>query len=147
MPAFGRWKYTVDREATAQAYHRMPHGAADDCGCVNCRNFTAARAAVFPAEFRALADQLGIDLFKDAEVYRNAKLESGLHDYGGWFHFVGTLDETGDFPPVVFAPGFSSWMCQAYAPRLSALDGMQVVQLEFQAECVPWLLDEPEHDE
>jgi hypothetical protein len=51
-----------------------------------------ARARAFPAEFLSLLDQLGIDPCKDAEVYRNARLAPGRHDYGGWYHFIGTLD-------------------------------------------------------
>jgi hypothetical protein len=69
----------------------------------------------------------------------------GRHDYGGWYHFIGTLDETGG-PPVKLGPDFSVRMCPASAPRLPSLDGKQAVQLEFHAEAVPWLLDEPEID-
>jgi hypothetical protein len=35
-------------------------------------------------------------------------------------------------------------MCNATAPRLATLAGLPAVQLEFHAEGVPWLLDEPE---
>jgi len=57
---------------------------------------------------------------------------------------VGTLDETGDFPTVYFGADFMVWMCAASAPRLSTLKGKPVVQLEFTAQTVPWLLAEPE---
>jgi hypothetical protein len=103
-----------------------------------------ARANFFPTEFIALLDKLGIDPRKDAEVYHNAQLAPGRHCYGGWYHFVGTLDQTGDFPAVEMGDGFSVWMCHASAPRLTSLKGMQVVQVEFHAEGVQWLLDEPE---
>jgi hypothetical protein len=91
-----------------------------------------------------LLDQLGVDPRKDGEVYHNARLAPGRHDYAGWYHFVGTLDQTGDFPPVSLGNGFTVWMCRAHAPRLPSLKSASVVQLEFHAEAVPWLLDEPE---
>jgi hypothetical protein len=71
-------------------------------------------------------------------------LAPGRHHYGGWYHFVGTLDQTGDFPPLALGNGFSVWMWRASAPRLPSLWGMQVVQVDFHADAVPWLLDEPE---
>jgi hypothetical protein len=91
-----------------------------------------------------LLDQLGIDPLKDAEVYRNARLSPGCHDYGGWYHFIGTLDETGDFPAIQLGEGFTAWLCCASAPRLASLESAPTVQLEFRAEQVRWLLNEPE---
>ena len=32
---------------------------------------------------------------KEAEIYHNGQVRPGIHSYGGWFHFVGTI-ETGD---------------------------------------------------
>src|SRR6185437_4068028 len=56
------------------------------------------------------------------------------------------LDETGDFPPIHFGTGFTTWMSQAAAPRLPSLKGLPVVELAFSCETVPWLLDEPDGD-
>ena len=84
-----------------------------------------------------------IDPNKDGEVYHNACVTPGRHDCAGWFHFVGTPLETGDFSPTCLGEGFTVWMCGATAPRLASLKGLPVVQLEFHAESVPWLLDEP----
>jgi hypothetical protein len=144
MPIFGQWRYTVDHDATALAYSQVDVGGVDSCDCAPCRNFRLAREQVFPPKFLALLQQLGIDPHKDAEVYHNGRTASGLHDCGGWFHFVGTLDETGDFPPVSYGDDFTSWMSGAAAPRLSSLNDLPAVQLEFHAIAVPWLLDEPE---
>ncbi|MBC8037637.1 MAG: hypothetical protein H7X89_10525 [Rhizobiales bacterium] len=99
---------------------------------------------VYPAPFLALLDELGIDPRKDGEVFHYNRNSPGQHSYGGWFHFVGTLDRTGDFPPVDLAEGFSALMCRASAPRLAPLENLSVVQLEFHAETLPWLLSEPE---
>jgi hypothetical protein len=146
MSDFDEWKYRADRDATILAYGRTETGGADKCDCAGCRNFRAARVDCFPPEFIALLDQLGIDPNKDAEVYHNARTAPGRHDYGGWYHFIGALDEMGDSPSVKLGPDFSVWMCPASAPRLPSLEGKQVVQLEFHAEAVPWRLDEPEMD-
>jgi hypothetical protein len=100
MASFGQWNYTADRAATILAYGRTERGGADTCNCVHCRNFGVSRAVAFPAEVLALLDKLGVDPRNDAEVYHNARLAPGRHHYGGWYHFVGALDRTGDFPPV-----------------------------------------------
>lgn len=144
MLTFGDWSYSLDRDATLEAYQVVEHGGSETCECAGCRNFLLARAKVFPASFLALLDQLGIDPLKDSEVYHNGRILPGRHDYGGWFHFVGTLQETGDFPPVYLDEDFSVWMCRASAPRLDSLKSSPVVQLEFHAKSVPWLLSEPE---
>jgi len=145
MAVFGKWKYSVDRDATRLAYREAGRGGADTCDCNGCRNFRIARDRVFPPEFLALLDQLGVDPHKDGEVYHVARLAPGRHLYGGWYHFIGSLDETGDFPPVDLGPrDFRVWMCRAAAPRLSSLKDKPAVQLEFSAEAVPWLLDEPD---
>jgi len=146
MPDFDAWKYRADRDATILAYGRTERGGADTCDCAGCRNFRAARADCFPPEFIALLGQLGIDSRKDAEVHHNARIAPGRHDYGGWYHFIGTLDEIGESSPVKLGPDFSVWMCPASAPRLPSLEGKQVVQLEFHAEAVQWRLDESEID-
>jgi hypothetical protein len=146
MSNFDEWKYRADRDATTLAYSRTDRGGADTCDCAGCRNFRAARADCFPPEFIALLGQLGIDPCKEAEVYHNARIGPGRHDYGGWYHFIGTLDEMHEPAPVKLSPGFSVWLCPASAPRLPSLEGKQVVQLEFHAQAVPWQLDEPEID-
>lgn len=69
----------------------------------------------------------------------------GRHDYGGWYHFVGTLDQNGEVPPVHLGSNFAVWMGHdAGAPRLPSLKGKQVVQVAFHSDAVPWRLDEPE---
>jgi hypothetical protein len=108
------------------------------------QEFQISASAGVPAEFLALLDRLGIDPLKDGEVSHIARLAPGRHIYGGWYHFVGTLEETGDFPPVDLGVGFAVWMCHASAPRLRSLQGIPVVQLEFHNKSVPWLLDEEE---
>jgi hypothetical protein len=141
---FGEWEYVADRNATARAYALAERGGADACGCAGCRNFRLARARIFPARFLELLDELGIDPRKDGEVYHLGRLGPGVHAYGGWYHFVGMLVETGDCPPLHLGSGFQVWMCRASAPRLESLESLPVVQVEFYSKSVPWLLDEPE---
>jgi hypothetical protein len=87
---------------------------------------------------------LGIDPQKEGEVYHLGRKSRGRHSYGGWFHFVGSLETTGDFAPVRFSPGFITWMCRAGAPHLSVLDGLPLVQVEFAADDVPWVIKDKE---
>ena len=142
MASFGLWGFTCDHQATVDAYALIERGGSDNCTCNSCRNFSAARTHVFPPEFLAFLTSVGIDSRKDGEVYHNAQLAPGIHDYGGWFHFVGTLDKTGDFPVIPLADGFSAWLCRKGAPALPGLDGLALVQVEFHAERVPWVLSE-----
>jgi hypothetical protein len=39
-------------------------------------------------------------------------------------------------------PGFKVWLCGKSAPELASLKGLSLVQVEFLAEAVPWVLDE-----
>jgi hypothetical protein len=144
MTRFGEWQYTCDREATADAYRRATAGGSRTCNCAGCRNFVAAGLQVFPSEFLKFLESLGIDPTKDGEVYHIARLSPGRHIYGGWYHFVGVLDVTGDFAPVEFGGGFSSHLLDAYAPRIETLKDKPVVQVEFASEQVPWVLLEQE---
>lgn len=80
-----------DPEATAAIYARLRNGWAEDCGCVGCRNLLVQRSEVYPAAFRELLQQLGIDPNKEAEAVADGPLENGLHHYGGWFFFVGEM--------------------------------------------------------
>jgi hypothetical protein len=144
LGALGDWLFTCDQGATAEAYGRAQDGGANACTCNTCRNFVVVRDRVFPAAFLALLDSLGIDPHKDGEVYHNGRLAPGRHDYGGWFHFVGSLDRTGDFPVVDFGGGFTVWLTRKAAPVLAALKDHPLVELQFHATNVPWGLDEPE---
>jgi hypothetical protein len=139
---FGKWEFTCDSQATFDAYAREAAGGADTCTCTGCRNFRLVRDRVYPKAFLQFLESVGIDPFKDGEVYQNGEVEPGAHCYGGWFHFVGTLEKTGDFPMVEMAPGFRVGLCRRSAPELGSLKGLALVQVEFLAERVPWVLAE-----
>ena len=138
---FGQWRFRVDRPATLEAYARQIVGGAAACTCNGCRNFVAARDEIFPARFVEFLNTLGIDPTKDAEVYHTARIAPGRHHYGGWYHFIGTLDNTGDFAPVDFGHGFTAWLCTSSAPRIPTLSDRPVVQVEFSTDRAPWVLE------
>jgi hypothetical protein len=138
------------------AYAEMERSAPEECGCTPCLNWVAAREETYPDEARHLLDRLGIDFRREAEVYHNARLDTGLHSYGAWYHFVGSIAEGGDafvstapdghagtfdLEPVVetFWIGFTSRT--ALVPDL--FGEQPLVQVEIAAE-VPWVIDEEE---
>jgi hypothetical protein len=141
---FGDWEFTCEIHATAAAYSRQEAGGADTCSCNGCRNWVCVRDRVYPAAFLAFLDSVGIDPAKDGEVYHTGQFAPGEHHYGGWFHFVGSLEKTGDFAMVELAPGFQVSLCRKGAPELSSLKGLPLVQVEFQTTKVPWGLAEAE---
>jgi hypothetical protein len=144
LKTFGEWKYTVNRDATKRAYAQAGAGGADSCSCSGCRNFRLARSQVFPNTFLQLLDELGIDPLKDVEVYECGTTAPGYRYYGGWYHFAGTLEVTGDFPRIELGEGFLVWMCRQGSLFGPNIHDASVIQLEFEARSVPWLLDEPE---
>ena len=89
---FGEWEFTSDRQATVAAYAQAAAGGAGTCSCNGCRNFVLVRDRVYPPEFVAFLESLGIDPHKDGEAYHTGEITPGNHHYGGWFHFVGSLE-------------------------------------------------------
>src|SRR5580693_2346377 len=124
------WRIEYDITATAAAYTRAPANGPEACGCNPCRNWAATRDRLLPEEFRALLDRLGIPPNREAEVYHNCRLESGLHSYGAWYHFVGIVlfGEQECSPNVVFGP-LSVYFHSKPALLPEAFAGKSVVQL------------------
>ena len=141
---FPGWRIEYDRSATAAAYARTSASGPETCGCDPCRNWAATRGRLLPEEFRGLLDRLGVPFDREAEVYHNARLESGLHSYGAWYHFVGRVlfGERECSPDVAFG-AFSVFFHSRPALLPEAFAGQPVVQLEVRAE-VPWLSEIPE---
>ena len=150
----GRWQIEFDPAATASCYKEIV--ANWYCDCAPCRNFLALGDKVFPRFALNLFEQLGVDVWKPAEVYHNAREENGLHNYGGWFHFVGRVESGADalrqvgnepcsgvfeLEPVGenFKFGFSN--CLGLVPK--QFDKKAIVQLEFITQ-VEWTIAEPE---
>jgi hypothetical protein len=144
LSILGLWEFSVDRGATIDAYARQPLGGSDSCQCNGCRNFAAARESAYPAEFRSLLESLGIDYRKDGEAGRTHRTAPHRHGYQGWFHFVGVLEKTGDFPTVPIANNFEVWLVTKSAPSLPSLHGLGLIELCFYSSAVPWVLPEDE---
>jgi hypothetical protein len=150
-----RWSVKSDPGVTRRVFSNRPKGSAESCGCADCRNFAAARDRAYPSEALAIFEQLGIDSRKESEIWHTHRDESGLHHYGGFFHFVGAIESGADAKRIVnghgtfdlepigehFEFGFTS--DAAVVPRSFA--GAEVVRLEFQTK-IPWVLNIPESD-
>jgi hypothetical protein len=138
------WTISHDRDATRVAYGQIAAGGADGCTCDMCRNWVLSRHALLPTAFKELLDQLGIPLSRDAELVHYARLDSGLHLYGGWYHLVGSIvsGEREGSPPLTFPPvavlfhSRHDLVAEPFAKH-------SVVQLYFHCE-VPWLSALPE---
>ena len=145
-----RWVLRHDAEATRKCYAAIPSAGPESCGCVPCLNFAAARDRAYPADVRDLFERLGISPLREVEVYHLARLDSGLHLYGGFLHFVGSIEEgkgthapSGaiDLEPVKdrFSIGFT-----AHTALVPPSFGQSfVAQMEFSAE-IPWVLPDPQ---
>ncbi len=151
----GRWKLRYDAEATREAFSTMLMGSPESCGCAECLNFAAVRDRAYPPDALAIFERLGINPRKESEIWHTHRDESGLHHYGGFFHFVGSIENGGDAKRMVngagtfdlapigenFEFGFTS--DAALIPESFA--GKEVAQLEFQTK-VAWVLNEKEPD-
>ena len=152
----GRWNLRCDREGTRAAHAGVTQGSPESCGCEHCLNFAAVRNQAYPSEVLAIFEQLGIDPRKEAEIWYTHRDESGLHHYGGFFHFIGSIESGGDAKRMIadgvstfdleliggyFEYGFTS--DAALTPESFA--GKEIVQLEFQTK-VPWVLNTPAPD-
>jgi hypothetical protein len=151
-----RWQIEYDSDATRACYAQVAHGSQVKCSCSDCRNFAAALEHAFPPAARRVLDQLGVDYSKRAEVYSTGRVDSGLHQYGGWFHFVGAIESgadawrqfdkeaksfTGEL--AQFADHFEIGFTSRIALLPDAFHGKSVVQLEFQTQ-IPWVIAEPQ---
>ena len=138
------WRIEYDRSATVAAHAQSAATGPEMCGCQWCLNWAATRERLLPAEFSRLLDQLGIPFNREAEVYHNARLLTGLHSYGAWYHFVGRVlfGEREGSANVVFG-SFSCFFHSSPALAPEVLAGKPVVQLEIEAE-VSWLSELPE---
>lgn len=149
--SFGRWTLDIDADATRTAYSKVDVGSPESCGCSPCLNFAAQRDSTFPVGIRSFMAAAGIPVDREAEIYHIGQLDSGLHSYGGWFHFVGNLsagkdafvpidERTGSFDLHDFGSGAFAGISNNIALVNSAFGSRHVLQLEFTVE-IPWAID------
>ena len=92
----GNWLVEVDAVTTSRAQAARPTGGPESCDCLHCRNFVAARTAVYPVAFTELLTTLGVPIDRESEICHCGEAAPGRHFYFGWFHFVGELKEGPD---------------------------------------------------
>ena len=131
-----------DREATAAAYGTLDHGGAETCNCTFCKNFVMQRNLIYPASFRTLLEQLGIDPNKEGEVFEYGPAQDGCHIYGGWFYFVGEMVTWGERNSS--APGAHQFefFFNSVGPDAPAFRGRPRLTVEFTTH-VKWVLPDP----
>src|SRR5258706_1368745 len=130
-----------DREATLVAYATIAHGFPEECGCLVCRNFAVQRNLIYPASFRALLNDLGIDPSKEGEVFEYGPVEDGCHLYGGWFYFVGEMVRWGERNFNAPDAHQFEYFFTSIGPGAPAFRGKPRLTLEFSTH-VKWVLPE-----
>jgi hypothetical protein len=151
----GRWTIQCDPEGTRVAFSLVPIGSPESCGCNDCLNFAAARDRAYSSAALAIFNQLGIDSQKESEIWHTHRDETGLHHYGGFFHFLGTIESGRDV--MVKMNGYSTydfemigehfeWGLRAETALVpEAFAGGPVTQLEFTTR-IPWVINATESD-
>ena len=86
------WRIYYDKNATQKAYNRINQGDAERCGCDHCLNYIEVRERAYPEKVIESFQELGIDYKKESEVYHIHRTSQGLHNYGGWFLFAGSVE-------------------------------------------------------
>jgi hypothetical protein len=97
-----------------------------------------------------ILERLGISPPWEVEAYECGRNAAGLHEYGAWFHFVGTIasgpaawratgesTRVSDFEPLspTLSVGFHTGLALVRAP----FSGLPLVQLEITA-LLPWVI-------
>ena len=90
---FGGWNLRVDAAETARCYDELRRRQlGPGCNCDPCRNFAVMQADAYPGEVMRLFDELGIDREQPSELSHYSRMPSGLHLYGGWHYFCGSVE-------------------------------------------------------
>src|SRR5262245_48867664 len=103
----GRWVLRPDVARTKAAHSQLTKSGAAECGCSGCANFDVVRPQLLGGPLGEILQQLGIVPSWEVEVYELGRASSGLHHYGGWFHFVGTIES-----------GSAAWQPMADRPEV-----------------------------
>jgi hypothetical protein len=148
-----QWEIAPEETDTRIVYNNIMQEPGCDCG--PCRNFEKLGSDAFPPEMHEIFRQLGIDYTKPAEIYYTHRLDSGLHSYGGWYHFIGSIVAGEDcrspngrlvaIETVQITDAARIGFSNSTALVHDAFEEYPVVQLEFTLE-LPWILNEEEPD-
>jgi len=144
----GRWAVEVDADATAAAYEKRTQGAPEECGCLHCRNFAAAREKLYPKEAIDLFTSLGIHPIREASISHSHESRPRVHYYLGFMHGVGRIVEGEDTNAMrelcseAMTPTFSIGFTTDVQLVPGCFPQSGLYQVEFVCE-VPWVIDEP----
>ena len=154
---FKNFSVEIDAEATRRAYEGV-HRVDEGCDCAGCRNFTLAIGDGLGEGGRRFLASVGIDdLAKATESYVNFVQMDGTLCYGGWCHLCGRIRRRVEAVPDVTAAEWGEASVLHVGSRLdvsfrdgediigreAAFGDAVIVQMEFVAWGVPWVLDEP----
>ena len=154
---FENFSVEIDAEATRRAYESLPR-TGEKCGCVGCRNFTLAMGDALGEGGRRFFTSVGIDdPAKATESYVNFAQKDETLCYGGWYHLCGRIERRVEAVPDVTAAEWgearllhvSSLLYVFFRDgdsiigREAAFRDAAIVQMEFVAEAVPWVMDGP----
>ena len=147
----GPWTLEIDPEATRLAYASAEDiTPADGCGCLYCRNYTAALGRILTPAVRRFFETLGVDCRKAAQVSHITKLDSGLHLYSAYYPVIGQI-ESGEtvIDDVVCCDAIplDDHVQYAFVSNVlvnwdASFEGYPLFQLDMSFE-LPWVLDEP----
>ena len=151
---FGRWEVEADVEATAASYAQRVQGAPEECGCLECRNFAAARATLYPTAAVQLFESLGVRPIREAEIWHNCEIRPGVHSYGGFMHVIGRILSGQDVKvpvgenirqlcPEPVTPSFSIGFSADVQLVPDCFPKSGLFQIEFECQ-VPWVFREPD---
>ena len=145
---FHEWKFRAEVNETQKAYSSDLLKGAEACICSYCRNLVAQREKEYPLELCAFLEAVGVNPFKEAEVWSVGPVKDGLFFSVGYWYFVAEVEEEGDsefkiYPNkegenrnwnLAITPGETTWMCKA-------LPESPIVQIEYNVH-LPWVLSE-----
>ena len=153
---FKNFSVEIDAEATRRAYEGLRR-TDEKCRCDGCQNFPLAIGKALSEEGRRLFASMGVDPAKATEAYVNLARDEGTIFYGAWYHLFGRIERRVETVPDVTAPEWgearllhvSSLLYVFFRDgdsiigREAAFGDAAIVQMEFVAWGVPWVLDEP----
>jgi len=148
-----RWQVVCDYEATIAAYASTDAwGEKGSCVCSYCKNFFTAINQAYPPEFVAILNQLGTRPGEETEVFQYNREPNGLHIYGGWFSFIGSIlsgidgmavtSEKTRMPNVQITERFGYFLTSDrhyWIP--TAFKDKGLVTVEFTTQ-IPWVIDD-----
>ena len=153
---FKNFSVEIDAEATRRAYEGLPR-TDERCSCAGCQNFPLAIGKALSEEGRRLCASMGVDPAKATEAYVNFACDEGTIFYGAWYHLCGRIERRVEAVPDVTAAEWgearllhvSSLLYVFFRDgdsiigREAAFGDAAIVQMEFVAEAVPWVMDGP----